>query len=114
MRNINYMALPEIIVYFIQMDKIGPIKIGITKNLKKRLMGMQTANPYKLNVLYCYSGLPDDEESWHNTFKRFHIRGEWFHPADTILFAIKDMVAIDKKRGRTFFEGGEWELHYSR
>ena len=39
-------------IYFIQMDYIGPIKIGIAKDLKTRLNHLQSANPYPLRLLY--------------------------------------------------------------
>ena len=40
------------VVYFIQIQPpIGPIKIGITSNIKSRLSHLQTACPYKLEIL---------------------------------------------------------------
>ena len=59
-------------------------KIGVAKDVKARLAGIQTGNPYpvelveKFEVVYSAAGYL--ENLFHNTFYRFgcHVRGEWF------------------------------------
>ena len=85
-------------VYFIQVEPPhGPIKIGVTNNVKKRLSSLQAANPYKLKVLYSCEGSYPHEKVLHKFFKKYKKRGEWFHPAEQILGAIKDKKIWDEK-----------------
>jgi len=70
-------------VYFIQQGKKGPIKIGVAKDVCKRKDDLQTANPYKLYVLFsipCQSEKHayDQERYFHLKFKRHRLQGEWF------------------------------------
>lgn len=70
-------------VYFVQSGKTGPIKIGISRNIEKRLETMQTGNPNLLRLLFCIEadsrGHAREIECWlHRRFKSQHIRGEWF------------------------------------
>jgi hypothetical protein len=39
-------------MYFIQQGTTGPIKIGVSNNPYQRLANLQTANPYKLRLLF--------------------------------------------------------------
>ena len=71
-------------VYFIQCNgKNGPIKIGVTSQLKERLETLQTGNPYELRLITSIK-LRNMEEAFslekklHKKFRRFLIRGEWF------------------------------------
>lgn len=79
------------VVYFIQIQPpVGPIKIGITANIKKRLFQLQTACPYDLKVLSTIPGWKDTELIIHEKFKNYRIRGEWFHPHQDILERISN------------------------
>jgi predicted GIY-YIG superfamily endonuclease len=70
-------------VYFLQAGKDGPIKIGATSELERRLKQMQTGNHLELNYIAC---IPCDnkgealklEADFHRFFLRQRIRGEWF------------------------------------
>jgi hypothetical protein len=65
-------------VYFIQ-DSNG-IKVGITKNLQKRMKGLQTGNSCKLKLI-AYIETDDMfslEKQLHNHLKPLSIVGEWF------------------------------------
>ena len=72
-------------IYFIQAGERGPIKIGITNNVIKRLNDLQVANYKHLFVRYT---IPFDSRLQAETFEklmhRVHhkqcIRGEWFKP----------------------------------
>jgi len=72
-------------VYFIQMDRIGPIKIGFAKDVLYRVSQLQTANPYQLNVLAFFAGDDGDEKQIQCSLKDANIRGEWFHPTEKVL-----------------------------
>jgi len=67
-------------------------KIGRTNNVQKRLSGMQTGNPYELElILSIKTNSPFTlETSLHTKFKDKLIRGEWFKLSD------KDLKIICK------------------
>ena len=86
-------------IYFIQMDLIGPIKIGFSNNFKNRLVGLQTANPYPLNLLIAFPGNDQMENHLHEKFRVYHIRGEWFHPDEDIIREISAQKEINDRAG---------------
>jgi hypothetical protein len=72
-------------VYFIQTDgKHGPIKIGISQNIKHRFEQIQTHHPEPLRLV---NHEPIDDESeritreaeLHEFFKYSRLKGEWFN-----------------------------------
>ena len=76
-------------IYFIQMGDDGPIKIGTTKNhINGRLRALQSASPYKLNLLFLFKNYPKSyitEGSIHKKFKKNRLEGEWFYPSKEVL-----------------------------
>ena len=63
----------------------GPIKIGYTSNLKKRLGDLQVGNPFPLVILGAVAyesekAAAEKEAYYHKKFKRDNMRGEWFQP----------------------------------
>jgi hypothetical protein len=74
----------EYYVYWVQRyDGIGPIKIGMTQNLRNRLPQLQTNNPYKLHyiqLLKCdtYNEAVDLENNFHTALQGSRLEGEWF------------------------------------
>ena len=55
-------------------------KIGITKNLKRRLTQLQCGNPDILLINCCYTTTNDRlyEKHLHSISEKFNIRNEWF------------------------------------
>lgn len=55
-------------------------KIGITNDIKKRLMQLQTSSPLKIR--YVHSVYTDNplkvESSLHNYVSKYHVIGEWY------------------------------------
>jgi len=74
-------------LYFIRSGD-GPIKIGVSVDPKKRLKGLQTAHPFKLELLCVVSGAGRKESEYHQRFAEFRLEGEWFSPAPEILSEI--------------------------
>lgn len=119
-------------VYFMQSGKNGPIKIGKSNNPEKRMISVQTGNPYKLRlvaVIYC----DDDaaayrmESRFHRILKKHRMHGEWFYPNFSFKNIMKaKLIAKDEKemqlikKGEKFVAINEDELdeaiaeeHYS-
>ena len=78
-------------IYFIQCGKSGPIKVGITDNVKRRLKTLQCANPCKLELLLAFLGGEVMECALHRKFSAHRLRGEWFEPAPPLTTFITDL-----------------------
>lgn len=69
-------------VYAICGDE-GPVKIGITKDVAKRLSGLQTGHPHRLRVFFA-APMEDAvaarsvEKSCHARLSASRLSGEWF------------------------------------
>lgn len=76
-------------VYFIQAEELGLIKIGRTNqsNLILRLKAMQVGSPDKLKLI----GVVNDEHSFggergiHKKFESLWVHGEWYYPGKDLL-----------------------------
>ncbi len=68
-------------VYFMRSEKTHAIKIGFTAGkIQDRLSALQTAHPYKLQVLTVCRGNRNYEKILHERFVQFRLEGEWFEP----------------------------------
>ena len=71
-------------VYFIQcLDENRFIKVGMTRNVEKRLETLQIGNPYELKILAVIPCTSDKrarrtEREVHKYFDHLRVRGEWF------------------------------------
>jgi hypothetical protein len=81
-------------IYFVQSERGGPIKIGFTDNLKRRLASMRTHSADKLVVLATCKGDLTDERRLHERFAAHRVRGEWFAPAAELLAAIRSNAPL--------------------
>jgi hypothetical protein len=69
-------------VYFVAG---GPfIKIGWSMWMRERIAGLQTGNPYKLELLATMPGSIDTEREMHDRFKDHRVEGEWFKDCQEI------------------------------
>lgn len=93
-------------IYFIQMDLIGPIKIGIAQDPYRRMAELQVASPYELKMLYFFPSTMKTEREIHNLLSNDNIRGEWFHPTRKVLSEIEEQKTIDKRMEKWNWE--EW------
>lgn len=68
------------IVYFEDSSGKKFYKIGIATNPKTRMNDLQTANPFELNVLFCFycSDNLKLEKQLHLKFSHLNIKNEWF------------------------------------
>ncbi len=78
-------------VYFIQGETGGPIKIGYSDDVLKRLKGLQTGHPDNLRILFTFPGNPEDEKAMHETLNAHRLRGEWFKPSTEVFSAIEEL-----------------------
>ncbi|MBZ9894213.1 GIY-YIG nuclease family protein [Mesorhizobium sp. BR1-1-6] len=67
-------------VYFIKpVGMAGPVKIGCTIDVNKRLSEMQKSSPLPLELAAFVPGGLGLERKLHAYFQRQHSHGEWFH-----------------------------------
>lgn len=72
-------------IYFVQVGEKGPIKIGITKDIKSRFSSLQVGHPEPLRLLTSLEGPKALERELHNQFHTHRLSGEWFKPAPELL-----------------------------
>jgi hypothetical protein len=67
-------------VYLIRLQKTQIYKIGKADDPERRLSGLQTANPFELNLLYSFKA--DNvfvaERELHRVLDHIRMGGEWF------------------------------------
>jgi len=68
-------------IYFVQAGEDGPIKIGYSVDIKRRISELATASPYPLRLLGYMRGDGVRESEIQNSFARYRIHGEWFFPS---------------------------------
>ncbi len=75
-------------VYLIQAGgRGGPVKIGYSANVSRRIRELQTANAAPLKLLAVLPGTFADEHAFHARFARYRAQAEWFSPAPEVLEA---------------------------
>ncbi len=69
----------------------GYFKIGIARNVVTRISGMQTGNPFPIDLVFETPCLlaAQRERFWHNEFRHVHHSGEWFRLSDADVKRIK-------------------------
>lgn len=82
-------------IYFIQSENGGPIKIGYSKNFDDRLKTLQEGNPYKLIVLGLMEGTIPAEQRLHRKFEEHRFRNEWFNDCQEIRDFISNCQSFD-------------------
>jgi hypothetical protein len=95
------------IVYFIQAGARGPIKIGLTSDVRRRLFSLQTASPQPLRLLGGIPGGQGLERALHRELAAHHIKGEWFRPAPEVRRFAHLAAVID---GRHPEEVATWQI----
>lgn len=83
-------------VYFIKpLHSGGPVKIGFSRYLEKRLAALQVGSPVPLEVEASFAGSCRAETYLHRKFCSQRIRGEWFRRSAELSAVIEHV----KERG---------------
>jgi len=72
-------------IYFFYNEKENGIKVGRTKNLKKRKSTLQTGSVNELKLLYSCPARKGWEDVFKNEFAEFKVRGEFYRADKKIL-----------------------------
>jgi hypothetical protein len=67
-------------IYLIRCSENNFYKIGISKNVERRLKQIQTSSPNKIYLIHKYQSqyASKIEKAMHNFFKVYHRNNEWF------------------------------------
>jgi hypothetical protein len=90
-------------IYFIQDEHLGHIKIGFTDgpDAAVRLKQLQTGSPVGLVLLMTIEGDRETEAMAHEKFASARVHGEWFRPVpDLISFMLfmKEIQCMVRRR----------------
>lgn len=78
-------------IYFVVESGSGAIKIGVTTNVKKRVISLQRDTPHTVKLLATMRGNFQVESLLHRLFAYARIRGEWFRPVPELLEYIESL-----------------------
>ena len=79
-------------IYFVKpIDQAGPIKIGITNDMKVRMQSFTRYSPVRLEMAVSVPGTLAIERSLHERFAYAHSHFEWFHPVDPLVSGIEGL-----------------------
>jgi hypothetical protein len=79
------------VIYFIQAGEGGPVKVGWSVNVPKRLKHLQGANATELRLIGTRpSAARCHEMQLHVDLAEHRIRGEWYPPIPEILDLIEE------------------------
>jgi hypothetical protein len=96
-------------IYFVRSGEF--IKIGQSRNWRRRVEGMQVGSPHTLIVLLVLKDEPSLEGKLHNWFRTDHYRGEWFHSGPGLLAYIKKRLpeCVSKSDERELRKPTDWD-----
>ena len=84
--------------YFIECERTGLIKIGVSEKPWGRLSKIQSDNPGELVMLAIVAKGEDYERAMHRLFERDHVRGEWFEKSTALTAYIDSLPDAVKPR----------------
>ncbi len=97
------------VVYFVQRESDGAIKIGFSGCFEYRLNNLKSTTGEKFKILGIIEGDREIEKEMHLKFGNSRILGEWFKPSDSLLSYIisrkgdfLNLADLPKTRKRDF------------
>ena len=80
-----------VFIYFVRVGDF--VKIGMSREWKKRIANLKVAVPFDVELLHVELGLERSEKSLHKRFRKLHHRREWFHAHPILLAYIAGRAA---------------------
>ena len=99
------------LVYFIQGEEGGPIKIGFTTSLKERLSALQAASPLIIKTISCFPASLEDERELHKVFNYCHSHFEWFSPDVLLQVFSRSFLMLYPHLGGVSVDSKSWVLN---
>lgn len=97
-------------VYFLQQIIGGPVKIGVSYDVERRLDTLAVWSPHPLKLLAAAPGDKYLERNVQDCFADCHYHNEWFHPNPRLMAAIEaiasgaplnEAIDLNDRRGNT-------------
>ena len=66
-------------IYAIRVHGTDFVKIGIAKNVKRRLIAIATSMPFEIDQLAVADWPHSEEKRIHHYLAAYRVRGEWFY-----------------------------------
>ena len=85
----GYVAPGKVVYFFQSVNGEGPIKIGWSTDIRRRLEECQSGSPVRLRILVAVRGEEDDERILHHQFAKYRLHNEWFEPHTDLLSYIE-------------------------
>jgi hypothetical protein len=82
-------------IYFIQQGQDGPIKIGLSWDVNKRMHTAKTFSPHPLRILGMINGGLKEERALHRKFKKERLEGEWFSPSEKLIQYLQTLEGVN-------------------
>jgi hypothetical protein len=92
------------LIYVLRRGDSREVKIGITRDLARRVKAIQHANAQPITVFATFPGDPFAERRVHERFARARVRGEWFAADDGLL------AWATAQNGKPLPSGIRWHL----
>lgn len=89
-RALEYEAQGEV-VYFVECQETGRIKIGQSQEPERRLYDLRCASPTELELLGTTEGV--SEVALHDEFSADWLHGEWFAPSEALHARIEELTS---------------------
>ena len=95
-------------VYIVAIQESNLYKIGVTKDLKKRLSQLQTSNPYEFYLInfFITNRSKELEKLLHEKFKKYNYKREWFKLEEKEISEVCQIACefIGKQYRTSFFD----------
>ena len=78
-------------LYFILDTQSNSIKIGVSKDVKRRLSQLQTSNASPLLLVGRMQNRIGLEKNLHEKFKKYRLKGEWFSTNASLIEYISEL-----------------------
>ena len=99
LRKVERQAFGGSQVYVIKRKGARLVKIGVTRQLERRMRALATGAGAELELLVAFPGEREDEQVLHDRFAAYRKRGEWFEYAGPVERWVKEMRAGGYKHG---------------
>lgn len=86
-------------IYVIKRKGARLVKIGVTRQLDRRMRALATGAGAELQLLVAFPGERGDEQMLHDRFAAYRKRGEWFEYTGPIERWVKEMQITGRARG---------------
>ena len=83
-------------VYILKVSSDGIYKVGVSKNVEKRVKQLQTGNPEKIEIVKTFlSDYPYKIESvLHRSYQRNHVQGECYYLSEKDIENFEERCSI--------------------